>query len=69
MTEGTTEKVLQYIMSLKSIYNKNLGLLNKKCIFECYREVLTIKNLLIDRIFVMNFFLVTFSELPSIVLC
>jgi hypothetical protein len=43
-------------------------LLNKKCIFEHCREVPTIKNLLIDIIFVKNFFLLTFSELPSIVL-
>ncbi len=28
--EGTTEKVLQFIMSLKSIYNKNLGCIVQK---------------------------------------
>jgi hypothetical protein len=32
-----------------------LVLLSKKCIFEHYREVPTIKNILIDIIFVMNF--------------
>jgi hypothetical protein len=52
--EGTTEKVLQYIMPLKSIYNKTLVLLNKKCTFEHYREVETRKNLLIDSIFVLK---------------
>jgi len=30
--------------------------LNKKCILECYGEVQTRKNLLIDIIFAMNFF-------------
>ena len=39
--EGTTEKVLQYTRPLKSIYNKNLGFIEQKCIF----EVQTIKNL------------------------
>jgi len=33
--EGATEKVMQFIMPLKSIYNKNLPL-NKKHIFEPY---------------------------------
>jgi len=32
--EGTTEKVLQFILPLKSIYNQILVSLNKKCIFE-----------------------------------
>jgi len=54
--EGTTEKELQFIMSLKSIYNKNLGLMEPKCIFEHYREVQTIKNLLIEIIVVMEIF-------------
>jgi hypothetical protein len=67
--EGATEKVLQFIMPLKSIYNKNLGFVEEKCIFVHYREVLTFKNLLIDIIFVTIFFLVTFSEPPPIVLC
>jgi hypothetical protein len=53
ITEGTTEKVLQYIMPLKSIYNKNLGFVD---IFEHNRGVQTIKSLLIDIIFVMKFF-------------
>ncbi len=41
--EGTTGKVLQFKMPLKSIYKKSLALLNKKCIFEHSREVQTIK--------------------------
>jgi hypothetical protein len=28
--EGTTEKVLQFIMPLDSIYNKNLGFIEQK---------------------------------------
>ncbi len=51
--EGATEKVLQFEMLLKSIYVKTL---NKKYIFEHNREVQTIKNLLIDMIFVMKIF-------------
>jgi hypothetical protein len=39
--EGTTEKMLQYTQPLKSIYNKNLGFIEQKCIFENQ----TIKNL------------------------
>ncbi len=30
LIEGTTEKVLQFIMPLKSIYNKNLGFIKQK---------------------------------------
>ncbi len=29
--EGTTENVLQFLMPLKSIYNKNLGFIEQKC--------------------------------------
>jgi hypothetical protein len=54
--EGTTEKVLQFKMPLKSMYSKTLTLFNKKCIFEHNREVQANKNLLIDMIFVMKFF-------------
>ncbi len=42
--EGATEKVLQFTMLLKSIYNKNFGVIGQECIFEDYREVKTIKN-------------------------
>ena len=52
--EGTTEKVLQFKMPLKSICNKILGFLEQKNIFEHYREVRTVRNLLIDMIFVMK---------------
>ncbi len=50
--EGITEKVLQFIMPLKSIYSKKtIGFIEQKCIFELYGEVHTIKNLLIDICF------------------
>jgi hypothetical protein len=55
--EGTTEKMLQFIMPIKSIYNKMLG-------FKHYRDVQTIKNLRID-ILVEKFFMATFLELPQ----
>jgi len=48
--EGTTEKVLQFIMPLESIYKKTLVSLNKKCIFEHYREFHARKPLLIGII-------------------
>jgi hypothetical protein len=32
--EGTTEKVLQFLMPLVSMYNKNIGFNKQKCIFE-----------------------------------
>jgi len=31
--EGATDKVLQFIMQLKSIYNKNLGFIEQKMYF------------------------------------
>ncbi len=46
--EGTTEKVLQFIIRLLSIYNKNLGFIEHNCIFEHYIEIQTIKTLLTD---------------------
>ncbi len=68
--EGATEKVLQFIMERKSIYNNNLGFIEPKMYFWHYREAQTRKIRLIDTIFAMEiFFLMTFSELPSIGLC
>ncbi len=54
--EGTTEKVLQFIMPLKLIYNKNFGFIELKCIFEQYREVQEIKTIIINNIFFMKNF-------------
>ncbi len=41
--EGTTEKVPQLKMPVKSINKKTLGSLNKKCYIEHYKEVQTVK--------------------------
>jgi hypothetical protein len=41
-------------MQLKSIYNKNLGFIEQKCIFEHDREAQTRKNLLLDIILAMK---------------
>jgi hypothetical protein len=37
--EGTTEKVLQFTMQLKSIYHKNLGFMEQKMYFGTIRSV------------------------------
>jgi hypothetical protein len=52
--EGATEKVLQFIMRLKSIYNKNFGFVEQKMYFEHYREFQARKSLLFDIIFAMK---------------
>ncbi len=59
--EGATDKVLQSIITLKSVNNKNIRFNAQKRFFEHYRENQTIKNLSIDIIiFVMKpFFLMT----------
>ncbi len=65
--EGATEKVLQFIMQFKLIYNKNLCFIEQKMFFEHHREVQTRKKSLNLHYFCHdNFFLVTFSELPTI---
>ncbi len=33
IVEGTTEKVMQFVMPLKSIYNKNLGFIEQEMYF------------------------------------
>ncbi len=53
--EGTTEKMLQFKMLLKSIFDRNFGFIEqKKCIFEYCREFQASKTLLIDIIFAMK---------------
>ncbi len=42
--EGTTEKVLQFIMPLGQFTAETLVSRNKKCIFEHYTEVQKIKK-------------------------
>jgi hypothetical protein len=62
--EGTTEKVLQFMMPLKLINNKNLGFIVQKGILEHCRQILAMKNQLIVIIFCHeNIFLFTSSEL------
>ncbi len=51
--EGTTEKALKFIMPLKLIYNRILGFVEQKSIFEHNREFQARKTLLIDIIFDM----------------
>jgi hypothetical protein len=41
--EGAAEKVLQIIMSMNSIYNKNFHFNEEKCIFEPYGKVKNIR--------------------------
>jgi len=50
--EGTAEKVLQFMMPLKSIYNQNLGFIEQ-------RNVLTL-------LWPWKYFLMPFTELPPI---
>ncbi len=67
--EGTTEKVLQFKMPLKSIYNRNFGFNEQQCIFEHYGEFQARKSILIDIIFAIKKFQLTFSQLSPICLC
>ena len=52
--DGATEKVLQFMMPLKSIRNKNFGFMEQKCIFDNYSKVVTRKILFFDIIFVVK---------------
>ncbi len=55
--EGTTEKVLKFIMQLSQFTTKTLVSFNqKKCISEHYSEVQIRKSLLIGMFFVMIMF-------------
>jgi hypothetical protein len=59
--EGTTEKVSQFMMPIKSIYNKNILFLRTKMHFlSTLEKVQTINNLCNDNIFVLNFFCLPF---------
>jgi hypothetical protein len=42
--EGATEKVLKFIMPLKSIYNRNLGFIEQKMYFLTLQRVSSKKN-------------------------
>ncbi len=52
----TTEKGLQFIMKLKSIYNKNIGFIEQKMFFWTLQRGSNNKNLLIHTIFVVTIF-------------
>ncbi len=52
--EGTTEKVLQFIIPLKSIYYRNFGFIEQIMCYEHYREFQARKTLLVDLIFAMK---------------
>jgi len=56
ITEGTTEKVLQFMMQIRSIYNKSFVFIVQKGAFEHCRDDLMMKNHLIGIIFVMKIF-------------
>ncbi len=68
--EGTTEKVLQFIMQFKSIYNKNLGFIEQNMYFWTPQSGSNKKKSInLHYFYHDNFFLMTFSELPSVRLC
>ncbi len=68
--EGTTEKVLQVIMPLKSIYNKNLGFIEQKMYYWTLQRGSDNKKSYNWHYFCREkFFVMTFSELPHIDLC
>ncbi len=48
--EGATDKVMQLIMPLKSIYNQNFGFVEQKMDFRTFQRGSSIKKLLTDII-------------------
>ncbi len=62
IVEGTTEMVLQFILSPKAIYNKSLGFIEQKMYLWTNRKVRKIRNLLIDIIYLVIFFWWTFQS-------
>jgi hypothetical protein len=54
--EGTTDKVLQFKMPLKSICNQTLGFIEQEMYFETLQRGSNNKNILFDIIFVMEIF-------------
>ena len=67
--EGTTEKVLKFIMPPSSIYNRLFGFIEQKMYFWTLQQFQARKTLSIDIIFAMKKNLLTFLELPPICLC
>jgi len=63
--EVATEKVLQFIMQLKPIYHKKLGLIQQKNVFLNTTEIFKQESVLIDIIFAMKIiFLSPFQSWP-----
>ncbi len=62
--EGTTEKVLQFIKPLMSIYNRDFGFIEQKIYFWKLQRVQARKTLLIDIIFAMKKNIDLFSAAP-----
>jgi hypothetical protein len=62
--EGATEKVLQLIKPLKSIYNKSICFKEQKCILKHFRIVKTAFSMSLKKLVMF-----TFSVLPSLSLC
>jgi hypothetical protein len=56
ISEGATEKALQLIMPLKSIYNQNLGFIEQKMDFRTLQRGSNNKNLLIENISSRKYF-------------
>ena len=68
--EGTTEKVLQFIMPLRSIYNQNIGFIEQMLYFWALQKGSNNKGSIHWHYFCHeNIFLVTFLELPPIGSC
>ncbi len=68
--EWTTEKVLQFIKPLKSIYNQNLGFIELKNVFSTEHRDSSKKTSINWHYFCHEKkIMMTFSELPSIGLC
>ncbi len=68
--EGTTEKVLQFIMPLRSIYNQSIGVIEQILFFRALQKGSNNKGSINGHYFChKNIFLVTFLELPPISLC
>jgi hypothetical protein len=70
VSEGTTEKVLQFGMTLKSIFNQNLCFIEQKMNFRTPKRGPNSKKSINRHLFGHeNIFLVTFSELSHTGLC
>ncbi len=67
--EGTTEKVLQFIMPLESIYSRNSGLIEQKMYFWTLQRVSSKENYWLTLFLPWKKYLLTFSELPPICSC